>query len=44
MAANLTLANKNPFSTFDFLGYFIPGAFAIGLIYILSNGLQFVVS
>ena len=41
MAANLTLANKNPFSTFDFLGYFIPGAFAIGLIYILSNGLQF---
>ena len=41
MAANLTLSNKNPFSTFDFLGYFIPGAFAIGLIYILSEGLQF---
>ena len=41
MAANLTLANKNPFSTFDFLGYFIPGAFAIGLMYILSNGFQF---
>ena len=41
MAANLTLANKNPFSTFDFLGYFIPGAFAIGLMYILTNGFQF---
>lgn len=41
MAANLTLANKNPFSTFDFLGYFIPGAFAMGLLYVLSNGLDF---
>ena len=41
MAANLTLANKNPFSTFDFLGYFIPGAFALGLLYVLSNGLDF---
>ena len=41
MAANLTLANKNPFSTFDFLGYFIPGAFAIGIAYLLSDGLSF---
>lgn len=39
MAMNLTLANKNPFSTFDFLGYFFPGALFLFLAYILSNGL-----
>lgn len=37
---NLTLANKNPFSTFDFLGYFFPGALFIGLIYLVSDGLK----
>lgn len=35
---NLTLSNKNPFSTFDFLGYFFPGALTVGLCYILTNG------
>lgn len=34
---NLTLANKNPFSTFDFLGYFFPGSFALLLCYLFSN-------
>lgn len=34
---NLTLANKNPFSTFDFLGYFFPGSFALILCYLFSN-------
>lgn len=35
--------DKNPFSLFDFLGYFIPGAFALFLIYFLQNdsGLEF---
>ena len=28
---------KNPFSLFDFLGYFIPGAFALFLVYFLQN-------
>jgi hypothetical protein len=28
---------KNPFSLFDFLGYFIPGAFGLYLIYFLQN-------
>lgn len=37
---NLTLANKNPFSTFDFLGYFFPGALLLLLTYILSDGLD----
>lgn len=34
---------KNPFSLFDFLGYFIPGAFGLFLVYFLQNenGLQF---
>ena len=34
---------KNPFSLFDFLGYFIPGSFALFLIYFLQNddGLKF---
>ena len=34
---------KNPFSLFDFLGYFIPGSFALFLIYFLQNdlGLEF---
>jgi len=34
---------KNPFSLFDFLGYFIPGSFALFLVYFLQNqdGLQF---
>lgn len=40
MAMNLTLANKNPFSTFDFLGYFFPGALVLLLIYILTNGFE----
>lgn len=34
-----TLANKNPFSTFDFLGYFFPGALFVSLMYILTNGI-----
>lgn len=34
---------KNPFSLFDFLGYFIPGAFGLFLVYFLQNenGLPF---
>ena len=34
---------KNPFSLFDFLGYFIPGAFGLFLVYFLqnANGLEF---
>lgn len=34
---------KNPFSLFDFLGYFIPGSFALYLVYFLQNdkGLEF---
>ena len=40
MTMNLTLANKNPFSTFDFLGYFFPGALLLLLTYILSDGLD----
>lgn len=28
---------KNPFSLFDFLGYFIPGAFGLFLVYFLQN-------
>lgn len=34
---------KNPFSLFDFMGYFIPGSFALFLIYFLQNenGLEF---
>ncbi|MDP3680061.1 MAG: hypothetical protein Q8R22_04440 [Flavobacterium sp.] len=34
---------KNPFSLFDFLGYFIPGAFGLFLVYFLQNdnGLEF---
>lgn len=34
---------KNPFSLFDFLGYFIPGAFAMFLVYFLQNpqGLEY---
>lgn len=39
---NLTLANKNPFSTFDFLGYFFPGALFVGLIYLFKNRLPYV--
>lgn len=34
-----SLANKNPFSTFDFLGYFFPGALFVSLMYILTNGI-----
>lgn len=34
-----TLANKNPFSTFDFLGYFFPGALFVSLMYILTKGI-----
>ena len=37
---NLTLSNKNPFSTFDFLGYLFPGALCLGLFYILTNGMD----
>lgn len=29
--------DKNPFSLFDFMGYFIPGAFALFIIYFLQN-------
>lgn len=34
---------KNPFSLFDFLGYFIPGAFSLFLFYFLQNnaGLEY---
>lgn len=35
---NLTFANKNPFSTFDFLGYFFPGALFMFLFYVLTKG------
>lgn len=35
---NLTFANKNPFSTFDFLGYFFPGALCVCLFCILTKG------
>lgn len=34
-----TLANKNPFSTFDFIGYFSPGALFVSLFYILTKGI-----
>lgn len=37
---NLTFANKNPFSTFDFLGYFFPGALFMYLFYVLSGGIE----
>lgn len=40
MAMNLTLSNKNPFSTFDFLGYLFPGAFMLILAYALSDGFK----
>ena len=35
---NLTFANKNPFSIFDFLGYFFPGALFVSMFYILTVG------
>lgn len=38
---NLSFANKNPFSTFDFLGYFFPGALSVGLFYIFTDGIMF---
>lgn len=37
---NLTLANKNPFSTFDFLGYLFPGALMLILAYALTGGFK----
>ena len=37
---NLSLSNKNPFSTFDFLGYFFPGALFVGVFYILTDYLS----
>lgn len=40
MAMNLTLSNKNPFSTFDFLGYLFPGALGLIMFYVLSDGLK----
>ena len=38
---NLSFANKNPFSTFDFLGYFFPGALFVGLFYLFTDGIEF---
>lgn len=38
---NLSLSNKNPFSTFDFLGYFFPGALFAGIFYLFTDRLSF---
>lgn len=37
---NLSFANKNPFSTFDFLGYFFPGALFVSMVYLLTGGMD----